>query len=81
MVIAAAPSEPLGAHQRRDHVSGDDDRADAPEDGNDHRHILFNAAARAAKSTNAPPPNARKIRSVIADASSSMRPGGKQAWP
>jgi hypothetical protein len=73
--MAAAPSEPLGAHERRDHVTGDDDRADAPEDGDDHRHILFNAAARAAKSRNAPPPNARKIRSDIADASDFVEAG------
>jgi hypothetical protein len=65
--MTAALLEPLGAHKRRKHVTGDDDRADAPEDGDDHRHILFNAAARAAKSRNAPPPNARKIRSDIAD--------------
>jgi hypothetical protein len=75
MVMAAALLEPLGAHERRDHVAGDHDGPDTPEDGDDHRHILFIAAARAAKSRNAPPPSARKIRSDIADASDFVEAG------
>jgi hypothetical protein len=61
--------EPLGAQQRRDHVDGDDGRADAPEYGDQHRHTRFRKTARAAKARKAPPPIARKIRSDIADAS------------
>ena len=46
-------------------TDGDDDRADAPQNGDQHRHTRFRKTARAAKARKAPPPIARKIRSAM----------------
>ena len=65
----AAPSEPLGSQQGRDHIDGDDDRAGAPEYADNHRHTRFRKTASAAKATKAPPPIARNITSAMPIAS------------